>query len=78
MTFEEWEKEGDCPSFRTMMDDIVKKAKQLGIEALVLYRVEDKLSNVSEYGLIRGCDFIVAAGLLSVGMDLVFEVGEDE
>jgi hypothetical protein len=79
MTFEEWEKDGgDCEKFRILMDDQVKRAKSLGIETLILYRVEDKLSNLSEYGMIRGCDFVVAAGLLTVGTDLIFEVGEEE
>jgi len=75
MTLDEWEKDfdGDCESFRTMMDEISKKAKSLGIETLILYRVEDKLSNLSEYGMIRGCDFVVAAGLLSIGQDMIYE-----
>ncbi len=79
MTFEEWEKDGgDCENFQAIMNDIAKRAKTLGIETLVMYRVEDKLSNVSEYGMIRGCDFVVAAGLLTVGMDLIYETGGEE
>jgi hypothetical protein len=79
MTFDEWEKDGgDCEKFRMIIDDIAKRAKSLGIETLILYRVEDKLSNLSEYGMIRGCDFVVAAGLLTVGTDLIFETGGDE
>lgn len=80
MTFEEWEKDGgELDKFRAVMDDIAQRCRSMGIETVILYRVEDKLSNMSEYGMIRGCDFVVAAGLITVGGDLVFEtIGEDE
>ncbi len=80
MTFEEWENksEGDSEGFQKVMHDIARKSRSLGIEVIVLYRVEDKLSNTSEYGVIRGCDTVVAMGLLSIGSDLICEYEEDD
>ena len=66
-TLDEWD--GSLPKFSRMMEKICRKAKEFGLETLVLVRDTDPISYSTSYRCIRACDYIVAIGLLTIAMD---------
>jgi hypothetical protein len=66
-TLDDWD--GSLPQFCKVMEKVCRKAKEFGLETLMLVRDTDPISYSTSYRCIRACDYIVAIGLLTIAMD---------
>lgn len=66
-SLQDWD--GNLDQFVQKMTDMVVKAKEYGLEAMVLVRDNDPIGRKTSYRCIRTCDYIVAIGMLTIAMD---------
>jgi hypothetical protein len=66
-SMQDWD--GNLNQFVQKMTDMVVKAKEYGLEAMVLVRDNDPIGRKTSYRCIRTCDYIVAIGMLTIAMD---------